>query len=272
MRYCEHFAVGEQCKFCDINPNVKQRKKAGFPYTVFKPVDKVAEVARIIFRDSEYRASDAHWIVISGGTVRGKVRKMDDTKLYLRYIEAIREQIGGRPGICLQTEAKDKPTCKRLRDAGVTAHHANHEVWDRRLFKIICPGKEKTVGYDEWIRRLVESVDIFGEGNVTPGLVIGPELVQPYGFKTMDEGIKSNAEGFEFLMSHGVTPRPIVWCVEPLSEFGRESPPPLEYIIRVNQAWYETWVKYDLPPIPGLGLMGPGRATSDNYIYMDMGY
>jgi len=254
-----------------MNPNVRQMKKAGFPYTVVKALEKIAKVAETIFRDSEYRDPDARWVAISGGTLR-KGGGSEDTDMYIKYTEAIREAIGGRPGIYVQTSAKDKADCKRIRDAGTTTHHANYEVWDRRLFKIICPGKERTLGYDEWIKRIVDSVDVFGEGNVNPGVVIGPELVQPNGFKTMDEGVKSNAEGFEFMMSRGAIPRPVVWCVEPLSLYGKESPPALEYIIRVNQVWYETWVKYDLPSVPGMGLTGPGRVTSDHWIYLDMGY
>jgi len=271
-RYCEHFTFKEQCKFCDLNPAARELKKSGLPYTVFKPLNKVSKVARTIFRDPEYRAPDARWVAISGGTIRRKLRGMGDTDFYVRYTEAIREQVGGRPGIFVQTAAKEKADCKRLRDAGATSHCANYEVWDRRLFGIICPGKERIMGYDQWIRRIIDSVDVFGEGNVIPAVVVGPELVQPHGFKSMDEGVKSNAEGFEFLMSHGVVPRVIVWCVEPWSVYGRELPPPLEYIIRVNKAWYETWVKYELPPIPGMGLMGPGRATGDQYINYDMGY
>ena len=156
-----------------------------------------------------------------------------------------------------------------VKAAGVDIHICNFEVWDKRLFKIICPGKERFVGRDEWFRRLVESVEVFGEGNVHPGFVAGVEMAQPWGFKTIDEAVASTTEGFEFLMSHGVVPRPITWCIEPLSALGGHPMIPLEYYIRIAKAWYETRKKYGVP-VHGHGPMETGRGRYPNNAYCDM--
>ena len=29
----------------------------------------------------------------------------------------------------------------------------NYEVWDKDLFGIICPGKQRVIGWDNWMKR-----------------------------------------------------------------------------------------------------------------------
>ena len=126
----------------------------------------------------------------------------------------------------------------------------------------MCPGKDRVVGHDNWIRLMIEMVDTFGEGNVMPGFVAGVELAQPWGFHSVDEAVKSTTTGLEYLMSHGVAPRPITWAIEPRSALKGQKIVPLDYFIKLNKNWYELMCKYRLPA-PNQGLfarvMGPGR-------------
>ena len=148
---------------------------------------------------------------------------------------------------------------------------ANFEVWDKRLFEIICPGKDRFIGRDEWIRRTVESVDVLGESCQAPGMVAGVEMAQPWGFKTVEEAVRSTSEGLDFLMSHGVVPRLINWCIEPLSALGGHPVVPLDYYVQTDLAWHETFKKYRLGHTPGFGPLGPGRAVISNGAYADVG-
>jgi hypothetical protein len=70
---------------------------------------------------------------------------------------------------------------------GMDGHHANMEVWDQRLFEWINPGKARRIGHAEWIKRMLDSVNILGEGDVRPNFVGGIEMAKPYGFATIDE-------------------------------------------------------------------------------------
>ena len=88
---------------------------------------------------------------------------------------------------------------RRMRDAGITCHNANLEVWNKRLFQIIAPGKEKYVGYDLWVRRLLEAVDVLGEGRVSPNMVSGLEMVQPWGFESFGEALRAGVEIYHAL-------------------------------------------------------------------------
>ena len=51
---------------------------------------------------------------------------------------------------------------KRLHESGFDIYHPNFEVWDEKLFPRVCPGKERFIGRDGWISRVVESAEIFG--------------------------------------------------------------------------------------------------------------
>jgi hypothetical protein len=190
--------------------------------------------------------------MISGGTTLTKVDGLNEYDFCLHYVDATKEAIGGRWPICLQTAQKPVEVAKRYKTAGVDAHETNLEVWDERLFNILCPGKAIHIGCDRWIKLMLDEVDVFGEGNITPCFVEGVEVCQPWGFKTIDKAVKSTAEGWDFLMSHGVIPRPNLWVGSPKSGLKGNVPPPPEFFVRMDLTWYELWHKYTLPPLADL--------------------
>ena len=272
---CQRWERNEQCKFCDINKNFEVLKKVrGDKAKVV--VDKeilatVLEAQVFTERLPGESLSYHHNILISGGTILTEVNGLPEEEFYLQYVEAVRERIGNRWPISVATAPKPKEVAKKMRERGVTAHDVNLEVWDKRLFEIICPGKARQVGWEEWVRLMIEEVDVFGEGNVSPAFVKGVEMCQPYGFKTVEEAVKSTTEGYEYLMSHGVIPRPVTWYVEPGSALNDNIPPPLELLVRLDLAWYETWKKYELPPLRRFDIMGPGRDTDSGHSFAGMG-
>ncbi len=284
LRNCQYWGDKEECKFCDINANAREQQALGRPSTVFKKPEEVAKVVEAAFAEyikgeppteaGEFESvweRGPHQVQISGGTVTQNVKGKNDTDFYIQYVEAVKEKIGSRFPVIVQTAAKDKKDLKRLKAAGADVHMANFEVWDKRLFQIICPGKERFVSRDEWIRRLCDSVYIFGEGGVFPGFVAGVEMAQPWGFKTVGEAVKSTTEGMEYLMSHGVIPRPITWVIEPLSALAHHPMIPLEYHIEVDRNWYELWRKYALPDARGFGHFETGRGRYSTAAFCDMG-
>ncbi|MDP2728394.1 MAG: radical SAM protein [Dehalococcoidia bacterium] len=273
FRNCQ-FGKGQQCLFCDINSHARQMKRQG-RYTVptpYKKVEQVSQVMEAIFKEQTAPGMRPHSYTISGGAIAGRLADEREDDFYLRYVRAIKERIGSRWSCRLETVAKDAENLKRFRNAGVDIHEPNMEVWDERLFKVLCPGKDRHVGRAAYLHSMAEAVDIFGEGNVTTNLVSGAEMSQPHGFQEVAPAVRSTTEGFDYLMDHGVIPRLTSWCVEPGSPLGHNPPPPLEYFVRIAQSWYEIWRKYDLPPPAGLGPMGPGRALTSNSAFMDVGY
>ena len=160
--------------------------------------------------------------------------------------------------------------CKTLQKAGLKIYHPNYEVWDPELFKVICPGKEATIGRENWIKRVCDSVDVFGPAKVIPNFVGGVEMCQPYGFKEVDQAIESTKEGLEYFMQRGVLPRFTTWCPEPLANLGVQVPPPLEYFCKLLLAWRETFNNSGLPMPEGYGPIGVGKAVFSVSAFMDV--
>ncbi|MCL5951562.1 MAG: radical SAM protein [Chloroflexi bacterium] len=273
-RTCQYWGKGLNCRFCDINENVRQIRKhfgkEAMP-KAYKDIDSVVTVIEAMFaeQDPDLRVQE---ILITAGTILGELNGKNDTEFNLEYVEAIRDRIGYRIPIVLIIEAKKESELKRIKSAGVTSLNFNLEVWDKNIFAALCPGKQQYIGWDEWVRRLIKAVDVFGECNASPNFVAGVEMAQPYGFKEVDQAIKSTTEGFEFLMKHGVVPHLDTWTPEPGTMFEGHPPISLDYLIQVDRAWYETWKKYDYLPVTGYGPVGPGRAYYANTGSVDMGY
>jgi hypothetical protein len=190
---------------------------------------------------------------------------------YIRYPEAIERRWPGRWISKIVVQALPKDEVQRLRDAGVRIYHPNFEIWDKRLFELYCPGKARHIGRDEWIHRILDAADVFGPEGVIPNFVAGVEMAPPAGFGSIEDAIRSTAEGLEFFMSHGVSPRFTTWCPEPMSVLGKDqSGAPLEYHIRLLQTYRDLRAKYKLPPPIGYGDPGLGNAIFSVSSFMDV--
>ncbi|CAM5722458.1 hypothetical protein SALBM135S_07161 [Streptomyces alboniger] len=181
---------------------------------------------------------------------------------------------GGFPGRWIGkvvAQALPKADVQRFHDYGVRIYHPNYEVWDPYLFERYCPGKERYVGRDEWHRRILDSADVFGPRNVIPNFVAGVEMAEPFGFKTVDEAIDSTVEGLQYFMSRGITPRFTTWCPEPTTPLGKANPQgaPLEYHVRLLEAYRATMEANGLSSPPGYGPAGPGNAVFSVSSFMD---
>lgn len=275
FRACHYWGDKEECQFCDINYNLREvRRLSGDHVTAdaIKNKDHVVEVIGAMAAETD-PAHRMITIIMTGGSILRSVQKGPDNAadFNIPYVEAIRDKIGHRVPIVMITETQDRDRLRRMKEAGITTHNANLEVWDRDLFKTIAPGKEKHVGYDNWVRGLLDSVEIFGEGRVSPNMVSGIEMARPWGFDNVKEAVASAAEGFEYLMSRGVIPHLDTWCIEPGTKLADNPPVPLDFLIQADIAWYETWRKHKLPPFEGYGPMGsPGVAVYGNTGSVDM--
>jgi hypothetical protein len=268
FRICQYFGKQEECQFCDINENYRQQRANGRPYTSVKTVEEILEALEIIAEtDSESRA-----YTVTGGSITSSLQGKPEIDFYLQYPAAIEKRFPGRWISKVVVQALPADEVRRFWDAGVTIYHPNYEVWDSRLFTILCSGKSRYIGREQWIRRIVDAADIFGPANVIPNFVAGIEMARPDGFLTVDEAIASTSEGLEFFMSQGIVPRFTTWCPEPLSVLGSNNPEgaPLEYHVRLLAAWRDIHEKYRLPVPPGYGEPGIGRAVFSVSSFMDV--
>ncbi len=273
-RKCQYFGFQEECRFCDINENYRQQVKAGRPYRTVKPVDEVLEALSIIGETS----SAAKAYTLTGGSITRTLKGESEADFYAAYARAIEEKFPGRWIGKVVAQALPEDEQKKFRDAGIQVYHPNYEVWDERLFEILCPGKTSYVGRSEWHRRIIAARDIFGAENVIPNFVAGIEMSKPHGFTDPKEAIASTTEGLDWFMSQGVCPRFTVWCPEPLSPLVMEreaagevqGPAPLEYHVGLLRAWRDTHKKHGLPVPPGYGPPGAGNALFSVSSFMDV--
>jgi len=269
LRLCQYFGAHEECGFCDINHNWRQHKKAGRPYTGVKPVEDVLEALELIVRHDE---GATHAYTLTGGSVTSTVDGLAEADFYGRYAQAIEERFPGRWIGKVVAQALPKADAQRFKDYGISIYHPNYEVWDKRLFSLISPGKQRYVGREEWHRRILDAAEIFGPSHVIPNFVAGVEMARPFGFETIDEAIASTVEGLDYFMSRGVAPRFTTWCPEPTTPLGRDNPDgaPLEYHVRLLEAYREALSRHGLQPPPGYGEPGAGRAVFSVSSFMDV--
>lgn len=269
FRVCQYFGAKEECQYCDINHNWRQHKAAGRPYTGVKPVDEVLEALAII--DKYDTAKTSHAYTLTGGSITSKVDGLAEADFYGRYAQAIEERFPGRWIGKVVAQALPREDVQRFYDYGIRIYHPNFEVWDKRLFELHCPGKERYVGRAEWHRRILESAEVFGPRNVIPNFVAGIEMAEPFGFRTVDEAIESTTEGLQYFMSRGILPRFTTWCPEPTTPLGKTNPEgaPLEYHIRLLEAYRATMDANGLSTPPGYGPPGAGNAVFSVSSFMD---
>jgi hypothetical protein len=269
LRLCQYFGAKEECQFCDINHNWRQHKKEGRPYTGVKPVADVLEALELIDRYDTGKTSKAY--TLTGGSVTSTVDGLAEADFYGRYAQAIEERFPGRWIGKVVAQALPRSDVQRYKDYGITIYHPNYEVWDKRLFSLISPGKERYVGREEWHRRIFDAAEVFGPRYVIPNFVAGVEMAKPYGFATVDEAIASTTEGLDYFMSKGITPRFTTWCPEPTTPLGKANPDgaPLEYHIRLLEAYRGALDRHGLEPPPGYGPPGPGNALFSVSSFMD---
>jgi len=282
FRNCQYWGAREECKFCDINENARQMKLSR-DFTLTAPVKPVADVVRVceeVASDARKHGARRPGFVLSGGTITKTLHGKTEVDFYEEYIRAIKE-CTSNPRITFEVNARPREEVERYKAAGVDNIHFNMEVWDRRLFEWINPGKAERIGWDNWVRWMCEAVDIFGPGSVQPSFVSGVEMAHPHGFQSVAEAVKSSSAGFEYLMSRGILPRPQQWRREPSTALWREAeqpPVPLDFYIQSTRDWYELYQKYraKLPRFggrdPGLlperSLLGPVHGAYGDYVLL----
>lgn len=247
-RYCHFWDTGHQCKYCGFFTDLREQRQVGGAQfmKVLDPEDAYETVKEALKEPGRFSQ-----IYLTAGTDYGGPKPFDnEVGRYIEVLQAIGRNFKSRrfPSQ-LMAPAYSKAQLRRLHDeTGLVSYCPDIEVLDERLFKWICPGKEKWFGRDYWVRGALDAVDIFGWGNVYSNIVAGVETAQPHGFKTIDEALKSNLEGCEFFARHGVQVLAVVWKPWKSSAFRGQKQPPLEYYVRLIKGFHDIKRAYGLTP------------------------
>ncbi|MBI2861529.1 MAG: hypothetical protein HYX89_01790 [Chloroflexi bacterium] len=243
VRYCEYFTRGVECKFCNFNASYDDLRSIAFDRKVTIDLEEAAEAFGIAC--SHIKLIEG--MLESGGFSTAK----QEGALYVRFVEKLATAASYKPNLKILGEAMEMQDYRRLKDAGLDCITLQMEVWDRRLFQEIVPGKAKHMPYDRWIEAFYNAVEVFGPGQVAGKFVAGATLIPENGFKSPEEALASHIEGDTFCIKNGIIPAftPMRWA--PGSPFSkdpanRDKFPPTEYLLDLAVAHHEACVKYGL--------------------------
>ena len=246
-RHCHFWNEGLQCKYCDMDYCTKLQMKLGRGFkTRLDPIDCYDTTLEAHKEEGKYR----HHFITGGSDPRNNYEEEFD--FHLALVEAI-NKAGRDMGIeriaqYVIMSPVDKERMKQLHAAGTECFGAYFEVWPEEKFNLICPGKAKWCGFETFLERTFEAVDVFGWGNVHAGFVSGVEMM--YGYNEIEEAVETSLEGYDFLLQHGVIPGGTQLTVQPGTNLYEEgqSEPPLEFYCKLDLGRQELFKKYKANP------------------------
>jgi hypothetical protein len=206
QNYCSHFSKNEQCLFC----NLVSTSKTYNSVLRKKDIKEIGEVARAAFAEGTVKH-----ILLTGGCFNHQ----KEIELVGEILKSIREHTGldRVPGTILPSPAKGEDDIKRYHDTGIRAIGFSMEIWDRKLYEAICPGKSSNTSHDEFLRSISTAVKVFGEGNVYGVFVMGLEPKS-----TLLEGVRE-------ITALGANVVPFVWSPNPGSKLEGHRAPAAEW-------------------------------------------
>ncbi|MDO8673013.1 MAG: hypothetical protein Q7O66_16520 [Dehalococcoidia bacterium] len=241
VRYCEYFATGEQCKFCNFNASQEDARSIGNRRAISPHLEETAQAYKILCSEIRF---------VEGQLVMGALRNSEqEAKVHFDFVEKMSSATSYELDITAIIQPISRKNMQRLRDVGVNCFALNMEVWDRRLFAEVCPGKAKYYGYERYKEAFLEAVDIFGDRTVSCNFVAGITMMPPNGHDSWQEARDSFIDGLRWLMKNGVHPHYNLFRWAPGSALSqdasnRDKLVPTEFFLDAVVAHHETMKEY----------------------------
>lgn len=235
---CCYFAKYEQCAFCALNGKLSSNEP--------DRIESIIEALKIILKED----SSVKSINLTGGNLYTEDKGANQ---YFGILKEIRK-ISNVPVAVEISPPDDLNILYKLHDAGATAIEMNVEIWDEKIRNMMMPGKSK-IKREYYIEAWKKAVEIFGEGNVGSGIIIG--LENPF----------SSLEGIKAMVDAGCLPsilpfKPTEGAV--LEKFKNCYP---QEILKVTKEAAKLMKKKGLDPVDGAGCIGCGACTLESDMY-----
>lgn len=228
---CSYFHDGHECRFCSLQPNRSAQQH--FVHTISPAL--AASVLKVAL---ETDASLLKQIMLVGGNLPDYDRGF---RRHLEIAEALDRQQGALPAEHrLETHIATMPPMDFGLFAALQERHArvtmNIEVFDARLFEVICPGKTRFYGRDRLLSALEHAAQTVQGRRVHSILIAGLEPVD------------STIAGINALASMGVTPIVNVFHNDRGSHYENHPRPSYNALLEIACALQEVYQKYQLTP------------------------
>jgi len=240
IRFCAYYQPEDICRFCCLNPSGKNIAKGDGYHDVIMSGEAAADCLAAALDEMELRH-----VTLTGGALRDQRKEAEIHAQVSEHLARVRDTRHANLAIQVMSAALDDDGLERLKEAGVDEVCFNMEVWEERLWPEIVPGKNRHIGRDVWMQRLVNAVEVFGRGRVFCQFVIGVEMVSGR-MASHAEGIKSVLEGVEWCAQNGVQSRTHIWCNTPGSLYEPRPGPPTEYFLTISLERHKILQKYDM--------------------------
>ncbi|SCY39116.1 hypothetical protein SAMN05660668_02452 [Pseudobutyrivibrio sp. AR14] len=181
---------GLDCLFCNINAT--KALYGDRDHVSWKTPKQIAETIAEGYKEGFNK------MTVSGGFIPER----REVEYYIDVAEAIQEATGLEDfnGTACVGATKDFSVFENYKQAGFRTIASNIEIWNPKMFDVICPGKtEYCGGRENWIKALLYEVDVFGKFNVRSTMVSGIEPKQ------------DTLEGLQYLVEHGIVALPSQW-------------------------------------------------------------
>lgn len=261
---CAYFKQKEQCSFCGFNFTWNKYLK-GNAKLIPEPeyfVDLVNE---------GIEECNLTHVKLAGGAFYNLNKEID---VFCDLSEALRKKTK-IPVIHAYPQAFDKEGSQRLHDSGIDGVCYDLEIWDEHLWNLMLPGKSKVIGRKEWLKRLIDAVCVFGEGQVSTNFVAGYDLAHPEGFKTEQDSLQSMVEGFNFLVENGIEPSFFPWSPESPdaaeSNYDNFSEISTSYYLHLSEELHKIFIKNDFYAKMGYNKI-TGESSNQRLICHKCGY
>ena len=227
-KVCEYWTAKPQktnCKFCSVGLNL------GIDDADEKSVDEVMEVIHAARRDSGITYVDFNTGHYDGDT-------------YLDILEPFVRRIKAETGLLvgLQTPPhRDLSRYDRLRAMGVNRLSFCFEIFDRKIFEEICPGKHAEYGLDHYLEAVRYCAALGKKGPRTEPWVVNGEIIAGL------EPPESSIRAIDWIVSVGAIPTVCVFRPLVGTDMQDAPPPRTEDLVPVFRRLYEACMEKGLP-------------------------
>jgi hypothetical protein len=228
---CEFWEKGVPCKFCSVMPTQLRYGEVA----IKKEPKDVREVAKTAFALED----KINFVIVTGGSYLDGDMDFD---MAISALKEIKKEIpkswnGVIRGNVALMAPKNLEKIDELMATGIEHPSFNLEVWGKKYFNYICPGKAKYRGLDHIMEAYKYGVKKYGRGVFWVNFVGGLN------------DIKTLKKGFTQMAKMGVVPGANIFHPDVGSVLGtkRKSPSP-EYIIELYKHAAKLYHKYGYKP------------------------
>ena len=226
QNFCSHFSKNEQCLFCNLVSTAQTYDSV----LKKKTAQDIGEVAKVAFSETITKH-----VLLTGGCFNHQ----KEIELVTEIVTSIKDYTGQNkiPGTILPSPPRNLEEIENYYESGINAIGFSMEIWDKKLYQAICPGKNKSCSHDEFVNSIRNAVDVFGEGNVYGVFVMGLEPRDSF------------LDGVKVLTNLGANVVPFVWSPNPGSKLeGHRAPTGKWYLETILEA---AQIVYDAQIPPG---------------------